>query len=341
MIETIDSRQLLAFCTLVQTGSFTETARKLNLTQSAISHSVKNLEEDLRCQLVTRTGRKIHITEDGDELYQHAQAILNQMESARTRIQDRANWGRGRLRIGASTTACQYILPNVLREFMECFPDCILNITPADTPALLEKIRHHEIDLAIIVDPGNIKDITVRKLFSDELVLVTSSIHSFVQKGTVKMNEIAQERLVLYNKSSQTFAEVEHLFRMNKLVLQNEIELGSMEAIKELIKINYGVSFLASWIIENEVNRGSLARIDTGRKKIKRNWGICYANEKKLSITEETFLGICESVSSMMQPQFESCMPAAKPAKKAARKRTTKKAASQKSVGPKKAQPPM
>lgn len=324
MIETIDSRQLLAFCTLVQTGSFTETARKLNLTQSAISHSVKNLEEDLRCQLVTRTGRKIHITEDGEEFYQHAQTILHQMESARTRIQDRANWGRGRLRIGASTTACQYVLPNVLREFMECFPDCILNITPADTPELLEKVRNHELDLAIIVDPGNIKDVTVRKLFSDELVLITSAIHPFVQKGTIKMNEIAQERLVLYNKTSQTFAEVEHFFRANKLALQNDIELGSMEAIKELIKINYGVSFLASWIVEKEINMGSLVRINTGRNKIKRNWGICYANEKKLSITEETFLGICESVAEMMQPKLLPQEHATKPAKKAARKRATK-----------------
>lgn len=282
MIETIDSRQLLAFCTLVQTGSFTETARELNLTQSAISHSVKNLEEDLRCQLVTRTGRKIHITEDGEELYQHAQAILHQMESARTRIQDRANWGRGRLRVGASTTACQYILPIVLREFNECFPDCILSITPADTPELLDKIRHHEIDLAIIVDPGSSKDVTVRKLFTDELVLVTSSNHPFAQKGSTKMTEIAQERLVLYNKTSQTFGAIEQHFRQNKLALQNYIELGSMEAIKELIKINYGVSYLASWSVENEVNMGSLARITTGPRKITREWGICYANEKTL-----------------------------------------------------------
>ncbi|MDP4643217.1 MAG: LysR family transcriptional regulator, partial [Opitutales bacterium] len=161
MIETIDSRQLLAFCTLVQTGSFTETARILSLTQSAISHSIKNLETDLRCQLVTRTGRKINITEDGQELYKDAQNILNQMEGARSRIQDRANWGRGRLRIGASTTACQYILPNVLREFNECFPDCILTITPADTPQLLEMTRRHELDLAIVVDPTGISDVTI------------------------------------------------------------------------------------------------------------------------------------------------------------------------------------
>ena len=298
MIETIDSRQLLAFCTLVQTGSFTETARELSLTQSAISHSVKNLEEDLRCQLVTRTGRKIHITDDGEELYRDAQAILHQMEAARNRIQDRANLGRGRLRIGASTTACQHILPNVLREFNECFPDCMLTITPADTPDLLEMVRRHEIDLAIVVSPGAAKDIVVNTLFSDELILVTSPIHPFAQQKTVKMDEIAQERLVLYNKSSHTFSLIEQYFRQNKLALQNYIELGSMEAIKELITINYGVSFLASWIVEKEVARGSLTRIQFGRSKIMREWGICYANEKKLSITEETFLGICESVAT-------------------------------------------
>jgi len=301
MIETIDSRQLLAFSTLVQTGSFTETARLLNLTQSAISHSIKNLEEDLRCQLVTRTGRKIHITEDGNELYQEAQAILHQMESARNRIQDRANWGKGRLRIGASTTACQHVLPNVLREFNECFPDCILSITPADTPELLEMVRRHEIDICIIVSTGTEKDVQVMPLFSDELILVTSPIHPFAQKGNIRMSEIAQERIVLYNKTSQTFNLIDQFFRQNKTALQNYIELGSMEAIKELIKINYGISFMANWIVESEINQGILAHVPMGRRKILRDWSICYANEKKLSITEETFLGICQSVASTMR----------------------------------------
>lgn len=297
MIETIDSRQLLAFVTLVQTGSFTETAGLLNLTQSAISYSIKNLESDLRCQLVTRTGRKIHITTDGDELYKEAQAILHQMEEARNRIQDRANWGKGRLRIGASTTACQHILPNVLREFNECFPDCILTITPADTPELIQKVEMHELDLAIIVSPIEKKDIYVHPLFSDELVLVTSPIHSFAHKGSIRMSEIAQERLVLYNKTSLTFQRIEQFLRENRIALENFIELGSMEAIKELVKINYGISFMASWTVEDEITRGVLTRIPMGRRKISREWSICFAKEKKLSITEQTFLGICESVA--------------------------------------------
>lgn len=303
MLETLDSRQLLAFCTLVQTGSFTETARTLNLTQSAISHSIKNLEIDLRCQLVTRTGRRINITEDGKELYEDAQNILNQMQGARSRIQDRANWGKGRLRIGASTTACQYLIPNVLREFNECFPDCILNITPADTPELLQKLQRHELDLAIIVNPSNPKDVTVKPLFTDELILTTSAIHPFAQKKSISMNKIAQERLVLYNQSSHTFSLIENFFRQNKLSLSNYIELGSMEAIKELVKINYGISFLASWIVAQEIKVGSLIHVATGRNKIVRDWGIGYAKDKKLSISEETFLGICESVAQNLPEQ--------------------------------------
>ncbi|MGB0343842.1 MAG: LysR family transcriptional regulator [Coraliomargarita sp.] len=298
MLETLDSRQLLAFCTLVQTGSFTETARKLSLTQSAISHTIKNLETDLRCQLVTRSGRKINITSDGESLYESAQHILSQMASARAQIQNRINWGRGRLRLGASTTACQYLLPNILREFNECFPDCILSILPADTPELLERLRRHEIDLVIIIDPGSTTDVKMYPLFNDELVLVTSATHPFTGKARINFKSISEERLVLYNKSSQTFLEIDRFLRARKLALHNYIELGSMEAIKELVKINYGVSMLADWTIQEEVSQGSLARISTGKEKIVRKWCIAHSSEKKLSITEETFLGICQSVTT-------------------------------------------
>ena len=169
-------------------------------------------------------------------------------------------------------------ITSVSREFNECFPDCILTITPADTPQLLEMTRRHEIDLAIIVTPSDLKEIEAKPLFSDELILVTSPIHEFAQSGRARMAKIAQERMVLYNKGSHTFDLVEQAFRQNKLLMQNYIELGSMEAIKELVKINYGVSFLASWTVENEINTGSLMQISTGQRKLIRNWGISYAN---------------------------------------------------------------
>jgi len=116
METPLDSRQLRAFCVLARTGSFTETARELHLTQSGISHSMKALEGDVGCRLLDRLGKKVLLTQAGEQLLQHAQKILQEMESAREMLGRLGKWGRGRLRLGASTTACQHLIPTVLRE---------------------------------------------------------------------------------------------------------------------------------------------------------------------------------------------------------------------------------
>src|SRR5262249_45928278 len=116
MTAPLDTRQLRAFATLARTGSFTQTARELHLTQSAISHSMKALEVDVNCRLLDRLGKKIVLTQAGEQLLHHAQKILDEMETARSSLSHLGKWGRGRLRLMASTTACQHIVPPVLRE---------------------------------------------------------------------------------------------------------------------------------------------------------------------------------------------------------------------------------
>ena len=101
------------------------------------------------------------------------------------------------------------------------------------------------------------------------------------------MLKIAQQRFVLYNQASHTFSLVDQFFRENKLTLQNYIELGSMEAIKELIKINYGISFLASWIVEDEINSGLLARISTGQKNLRGNGALPIAKIKNYRLPKK------------------------------------------------------
>src|SRR5206468_696637 len=123
MKTPLDSRQLRAFCVLARTGSFTGTARELHLTQSGISHSMKALEGDVGCRLLDRLGKKVLLTQAGEQLLQHAQKILQEMESAREMLRRLGKWGVGRLRLGASTTACQHLIPTVLREFKKKFPE--------------------------------------------------------------------------------------------------------------------------------------------------------------------------------------------------------------------------
>src|SRR5213595_942472 len=114
MNQPLDTRQLRAFATLARTGSFTKAARELYLSQSAVSHSMKALEQDVGCRLLDRVGKTVSLTQAGEQLLQHAERILKEMADARQDLHQLSKWGKGRLRIGASTTACQHILPAVL-----------------------------------------------------------------------------------------------------------------------------------------------------------------------------------------------------------------------------------
>src|SRR6185436_21187486 len=112
MATPIDSRQLLAFVTLADNGSFTETARQLHLSQPAISHSIKSLEHEIRCRLFDRVGKSVRLTQAGEQFLENAKKILAEMALARERLTELGKWGHGRLRLGTSSTACQYILPS-------------------------------------------------------------------------------------------------------------------------------------------------------------------------------------------------------------------------------------
>src|SRR6266540_3791107 len=155
MKTPLDSRQLRAFCVLARTGSFTQTARELHLTQSGISHSMKALENDTGCRLLDRLGKKVVLTQAGEQLLKHAMKILSEMETARDSLKQLGKWGRGRLRLGASTTACQHLIPPVLREFKESFPEHTIAIEVGDTSAIVSSLLRHRIDLAIAIEPDS------------------------------------------------------------------------------------------------------------------------------------------------------------------------------------------
>src|ERR1022692_4904934 len=105
-----DSRQLRMFCVLVRTGSFTQAARELHLTQSGVSYSMKALENDTGCRLLDRLGKRVIPTQAGEQLLQYATRILQEMDTARESLTQLGKWGHGRIRLGASTTACQHLI---------------------------------------------------------------------------------------------------------------------------------------------------------------------------------------------------------------------------------------
>lgn len=301
MPQPIDSRQLRAFASLAQTTSFTATARELHLSQSAISHSMKALEEAMGCRLLDRLGKTVVLTEAGEALLVRAQRVLEEMAAAREELHRLSKWGQSRIRIGASSTACQYVLPPVLREFQKQFPRCAISIEPEDTPEAIELLRTHRIDLAVNLEPRRDDTLNFRPLFTDELQFVISPEHAWAKAGKVTRDEIGAENYILYGKTSYTFQMIEAYFREEQISLRSMLDLGSMEAIKELVKLGLGVSILAPWTARKELEEGSLVALPLGRRKLKRRWGVLSWQGRRLNLAEETFIGLCQASAKKFQ----------------------------------------
>lgn len=301
MNAPLDSRQIRAFCTLARSGSFTQASRELHLTQSAISHSIKALESDIGCRLLDRLGKKAHLTQAGEQLLLHAGKILAEMDSAREILSHLGKWGRGRLRLGASTTACQYIIPTVLREFKESFPEYTITIESGDAPELIGALAQQRIDLALTLETHNQTQFECHPLFADNLEFLVSPLHPWAKSGKVERSEIPRQNYILYSKRSITFRLIEEYFRHEDMALNTVIELGSMEATKELVKLGIGASIVAPWIVRKEIQDGALVSLPLGRRKLERRWGILHSRGRHLNLAEETFIGLCESASVPLQ----------------------------------------
>lgn len=297
MNRPLDSRQLLAFTALARCQSFTRAAKELFLTQSAVSHAIKALETEIGSRLVDRAGRRVLLTQAGEQFLRHADKILREMDAARAGLDALSRWGHGRLRVGASTTACQYLLPTVLREFKQSFPKSVITIEPGDHAQQVELLQQNRIDLAIMLQPETRSEFEFVPLFEDELRFLTSPLHPWARDGRVARDALESETLILYNKTSYTFRLVNEYFRNERLAFGHFIELGSMDAIKELVKIGVGVGVLAPWIARAELESGALVDFPLGRKRLRRTWGVAHLRGRRLPLGEETFIGLCRTVT--------------------------------------------
>ncbi len=297
MPQPLDSRQLRAFTILARTGSFTETARELHLSQSAVSHSMKALEGEAGCRLLDKMGKKAVLTQAGEQLLERATRILAEMSEARAELGRLGKWGQSRLRLGASTTACQHVLPGVLREFKDSFPNCTISIEPGDTPEMIEALRNHKIDLAVNLEPKRGEPLDFRPLFTDEMQFIVSPQHPWARAGKVERNEIARQNYIVYKRRSYTSEMIEEHFRTDDIVLFSQLDLGNMEAIKELVKLGIGISILAPWTAKKEIEAGTLVALPLGKRKLKRRWGILHWEGRRMSMVEETFIGLCKTVT--------------------------------------------
>jgi DNA-binding transcriptional LysR family regulator len=241
------------------------------------------------------------LTRAGRTLLVQSRRVFISIDEAVAAVKQADQPDAGHLRIGACATACQFIMPEALREFGEGFPNYALSITPGDSPAVTEMLLDGAIDLGLIIKSDRQSKLQYHPLFSDELGLVASPYHPISMLKKVRAQDLANQKLVLYSRASGTWNLLERHFARLKLPMRDPIELGSIEAIKELVKLGLGIALLAKWVCEREIADGSLVFQPMPGTKLVRHWCIGASAGRDLSVAEETFTSLCRAASKRLK----------------------------------------
>jgi LysR family transcriptional regulator, low CO2-responsive transcriptional regulator len=306
MKELIESRQIRAFVAVARRGNFTQGAKDVFLTQSAVSHAIKSLEQELGCHLFQRVGRSAVLTHAGERLLAHCEEILHKMQDARMDLSQLPDLGRPVLRIGAPMTICQHILPGVLRKVQQEYPQCGLRVETGDNPQLLAQLLSGKIDVAVMVDPERRPDLVFEPLFGDELRFVMLPTHPWAGASEITDTSIAEATLILPNKATRTHQLVTAYFRTARVAVDRCIELGSVESIKELVKNGLGIGVVAEWPIRAELARGELVTRPLGDRPLHRQWHAVSLRERGLNAMEENLISLFrEDASALVNSDAE------------------------------------
>lgn len=289
----MDTRQLAAFCAVVERKSFSQAAERLGVTQPAVSLQIRALEERLGQRLLDRSGRRVEPTEAGRRLYRNAQRML-QLEDSLLEDVAAADAGRlgGTLEIGASTGPGAHLVPLLLCEFQKSHPALRVALSISDTQAVSERVAAREIELGVVGALRRHRSLEFEPLVKDEIVLAVPPGHS-AAGGTMTLDELQLETLIVMQEGAGVRQVVEEALRRAGLRvrgLRSRLELGLQESVKSAVAGGYGVAFISRTAIEGELAAGTLGSARVAGIEPSRQLYVVRARGRPATRAAEAFL---------------------------------------------------
>jgi DNA-binding transcriptional LysR family regulator len=301
--------RLKVFRTVARHLNFRRAAEELFLTQPAVTLQVKTLEQQLGVQIFDRSGPRISLTPAGALLLKFADKIDHLESAALEALSKFAGEPRGELRIGASLTIAQYILPHILGEFQRQHPQIRTHVTTCNTEQVLEALLAHKISVGFVEGPTLRRDIRTEIFLEDELVLMTPPAHEWSERPFVDAEELIHERLLMRERGSGTRRVVEIALQKRGIKakqLNPAMEFDSTEAIITAVEAGLGVGFASLWSISKELQLGTLRAVPIRGVRIPRPLSVAYAVGHEPQGVALTFLQFVRSrrdLSPLGQPK--------------------------------------
>jgi LysR family transcriptional regulator, low CO2-responsive transcriptional regulator len=307
LVDFPEIRHLVAFTTVLETGGFTKAARSLNLTQSALSHQIKTLEEQLGVEVFARLGKRTVLTQAGEILLKYATVVLRELNEARQALLELQDPGRGRLRISAAGYSCYQLLPRILQEFKAKYPRVELSVSADYTGEAVQHLLEGMLDIAILVAPPPVRGLKIEPLATDELYVIVPANHPWAKRRRIRWNDLATQVLITYNKASQTHQLLLQRLTKEGVSTAETMEVREAEAVPEMVKVGLGVAVLPPWVVRTDMQAGTLIARPLGLKGLRRSWAIAYIQGGRQPAYGQAFINIChERFSALMHAEDAS-----------------------------------
>ncbi len=296
----ISLRQIEIFLNVVDSQNLTKVAKELGLSQSAVSMSIKELETILGRKLFDRINKKLILNEIGRNFYQAVQPIykkLSDIESEFRNVEDKGN-----IRVGASTTIIDYLIPGIVCDYMNRYPNVKINLKEGNTKEIVQLVKDGKIDMGFIEGDTDDSDIIKEIIGKDELVIV--SANKEVINKEVTLEEIANYRWVLREPGSGTRKTFLNYIKdhYNNVKLNVFLELGHTESIKSLLLSKKPITCISILAVHNEIKSGKLHEIKVKGFKCTRNFYAIYNKEKyKSELFNKLYQYSKDTISLAMQ----------------------------------------
>ncbi|MGQ9368511.1 LysR family transcriptional regulator [Azospirillum sp. A39] len=272
---------LRAFAWVVEAGSFSAAADRLNLTQPAVSLQVRQLERRLGVRLVERIGRRAQPTAAGADLLHHVRRIDEAVAGAVAAMDAHRSGVAGRVRLATGATACTYLLPPILGALRRAMPTLDVVVSTGNTPDVLRSVEENSADAALVTLPAPGRMFQVTPVYQDELVAVFPTATAPADPGPVGPDVLCGRPLVLYEPGGHTRRVIDDWFMAAGFPVKAIMELGNVEAIKELVAVELGCSVLPRLCVTGNGLRPGLA-VRSLAPGIHRTLGVVVRRDKSL-----------------------------------------------------------
>lgn len=287
-LQHVSLRQLRVFEAAASSRSFSKAAEHLHLTQPGVSMHIKELEQSAGLPLFERIGKKLFLTQAGQELLGRARDILRSLKDAEDALDGLKGLRRGRINLAVVSTA-KYFVPRLLARFGKDFPELEIRLAVNNRNAVIELLVANEVDLAIMGRSPQSLDTTALPFASNPHVIIAAPDHPMARQRRVLVSKVAQENFIVREPGSGTRLAMQQFFEEHQVSCNVGMEMASNETIKQAVMAGMGLSFISRHTIDLELQTQRLVVLDVRGTPVIRQWHVAHLAKKRLSPTATAF----------------------------------------------------